>query len=137
MCGCGRRGCLESLAGGESIAESGREFGFETTQQVFEQAREGNENASMIIGRALQSIQTAVWSLFHVFAPDVFILGGGMMDHCFELFEQAIDEALQQAEFIPYRRGMVVRAQLGNQAGMIGAAMLLLKPCDIDVVSTE
>lgn len=128
-CECGRRGCLESLAGGESIARAGREHGIESTKRVFELALAGDATASIIVSRALEAVQTAVWSLFHVFAPDVFILGGGMMDHCFDLFEKAIDDSMQQSQFIPYKRGMVVRAQLGNHAGMIGAAMLSLDSC--------
>ena len=123
-CYCGTRGCLESIASGTAIALAGAPDGYPTAQAVFAGAAAGQTAASKIVDRAVRAAATAVWTLCHTFLPQRVILGGGMMDHHFELFAQAIRQRLSTATQFSPAAVTVARASLGNDAGIVGGAML-------------
>ena len=125
MCECGMRGCLESRAGGASIAKAGKSLGFETTTAVFEAANQGDSEAARIVDAATEATGIAAWNIFHLLAPDRLILGGGMMETHFDIFADRINQILRTAVLIPFRRELVVPATLTNPAGVIGAAALM------------
>ena len=57
-------------------------------------------------------------------------LGGGVMDEHFDLYEAPLNEMLEKMTLFPHHPVRVARAELGNDAGMIGAAFLAMKACD-------
>jgi glucokinase len=126
-CYCGTNGCLESLASGTAIARAGRRAGYKNAREVFAAASRGDSPALCIVERALKATQTAVWTFLHTFVPARIVLGGGMMDEHFDLFAGAIREAISRPTQIMSRADLsVAPARLGNDAGLIGAAALIL-----------
>ena len=123
-CYCGIRGCLESLASGTAIGMAGKELGLAAARAVFASAASGNRAAQAIVERTLGAVATAGWTLCHTLLPQRLILGGGMMDEHFELFAAAIRDRLQSATQFTRAAVSVVRAALGNDAGVVGAAAI-------------
>ena len=125
-CYCGLRGCFEAMASGTAIDAEGKAAGFADGRAVFTAAAAGNSLASGILDAAVNSTSTAIWTLAHTFLPQRFVLGGGLIDDHFELFASPARDALSRAVLLPKGRVEIVRASLGNDAGVVGAASLVM-----------
>ncbi len=125
-CYCGSRGCLEALAAGPALARAGAEFGYADAEAVFAAAEAGAEPAKAIIVRSTDAMETAVWSLVHTLLPEVILIGGGIGERHFSLYREAAERAVARAVLAPAGAIRVVKAALGNDAGMVGAAALML-----------
>lgn len=125
-CYCGGRGCLESLAAGPALARAGAEHGYADAEAVFAAASAGAAPAQAIVARGAEAVETGVWSLIHAFLPEVILFGGGIGERHFALYREAAGRALTRAVLAPEGAIRVVRAALGNDAGMVGAAALML-----------
>jgi len=125
-CYCGTRGCWESVASGTAIATLGTASGFADSPAVFAAQTNGGE-AAAIIAQATKATAIATWTLLHTFLPHRIILGGGIGEAHFDVFAPAIREQISRATQIPKRRVEVVKAALGQDAGVIGAAALLFQ----------
>jgi len=84
----------------------------------------GDANAAAIIQRALNATATATWTLLHTFLPERLILGGGIGEAHFDRFAPVMLRQVSLATQIPKRGVGIVKAELGNEAGVIGAACL-------------
>ena len=125
-CYCGNRGCLEALASGPGLARAGAEFGYPDAESVFAAAEAGAAPARAIVARSTAAVETATWSLIHAFVPEVLIFGGGIGERHFPLYREAAERAIARATFAPDAAVHVAKAALGNDAGMVGAATLML-----------
>ena len=125
-CYCGGRGCLEALAAGPALARAGAEFGYADAEAVFAAAEAGAAPAQAIVSRSADAMETAVWSLIHSFLPEVILIGGGIGERHFALYREAAERAIARAVLAPAGAIRVVKAALGNDAGMVGAAALML-----------
>jgi glucokinase len=123
-CYCGTRGCLESLASGTAIGAAGRAFGCADARAVFAAAAAGEARAREVLARATSAAATAAWTICHTLLPQRLVLGGGMMEQHFELFAGAMNERLAPATQFTRGAVSIVRAALGNDAGLVGAARL-------------
>ncbi len=138
LCYCGARGCWEALASGTAIGRAGREAAASgrssrllelaggradtvTSEMVFRASREGDRAAHEIVARAAEATAIGVHNVIHFLAPDAIILGGGVMQH-YDLFAPAIEQALAAITMVPRQGISVTRAQLGPDAGLVGAA---------------
>ena len=122
-CYCGTRGCWESLASGTAIAVAGEPFGFSDSRAVFA-AAPNDAKAAMLVQRAVKATAAAVWDLCHTILPQRVILGGGIGEEHFDVFAAAIRQQLSRATQFSKDRVEIVKAALGNDAGVIGAASL-------------
>ncbi len=122
-CYCGARGCWESLASGTAITAAAKPFGFHDSRAVFA-AAPGDTRAAAIVQRAVNATATAAWTLLHTVLPQRIILGGGIGEEHFELFAGAGRQRISRATQIPTSGVEIVKAHLGNDAGVIGAACL-------------
>ena len=125
-CYCGSRGCIEALAAGPALARAGAEFGYADAEAVFAAAEAGAEPAKAIVARSADAMETGIWSLIHAFLPEVILIGGGMGERHFTLYRGAAERAIARAVLAPEGAIRVVKAALGNDAGMVGAAALML-----------
>lgn len=136
QCGCGRMGCLETVSSATGIirmANDAVERGDRTmladvanitAKDVFDAARAGDETAERIINRAAFYLGKSMATLSVVVNPNRFVIGGGVskagrliLDPVQEVFKKFAPEKAQEGVDI-------VTAELGNDAGMIGAAGL-------------
>jgi glucokinase len=126
-CYCGTQGCLESLASGEGIGNQGLGIGLSDAAEVFMKAGQGNREAQAIIDRAVSALESATWTLIHTFLPERLILGGGVLDHHPDLFLDPLREQARKTAMVSTGPVEVVRASLGNSAGVVGAASLVFR----------
>ena len=126
-CYCGTRGCLEAVASGTAIGKAGQTAGFADARAVFAAAKGGDAAARRVLDRALPGTAAAVWAFLHTFLPQRLILGGGVMDDHFDVFAAALKPVLAAATMMPRGEVEVVRAALGNDAGIVGAAAVAMR----------
>jgi glucokinase len=136
---CPGRGCVESLASGTALGREARAAaerepdsvlgrmladGREIEGRAVTEAALGGDRTAIavfeLIGRRLGA---ALTSFANVFEPDVIVVGGGVMAAGELLLEPARRE-LRARALPPMNRTPVVAAELGPDAGMIGAAAL-------------
>ncbi len=134
-CGCGNRGCLEAYAGARHIIErtqeqivSGRKTCMNpeelTPKKIASAASAGDELALEIFSETGRLIGIALTSIAHILNPQIAIIGGGISAAGEELLFQHIrKEFNKRAMDIPGKM-QIVPAKLGNDAGLVGAAML-------------
>lgn len=126
LCGCGQHGCWESVAGGRALArEATYSYGQAvTTAELFARAKSGEAKALSIVDNAARFSGQAIGSLVKIFDIHGFVLGGGMMRAGDFYLEKLKNEAER------FSRGFatpkLLRAELGTDAGVIGAASLAL-----------
>ncbi|HVL81418.1 MAG TPA: ROK family protein [Actinomycetota bacterium] len=133
-CGCGRRGCWEQMASGQALERLARErmaggrcdpAGL-TGPAVSRAAREGDRVAREVVETVAAWIGWGLAALVNVFEPEVIAIAGGMAadwDLYATVAEGAMLEAMEASEHRPAPR--LVAAQLGPDAGIVGAAALL------------
>ena len=142
-CPCGRRGCWEQYASAtalkrmtaEALAahpESGlarviaENDGHVSGQSAFIAAREGDAVGQAICEKYVEYLSCGVVNVVNIFQPDTLAIGGGVSNEADEQLLLPVRQRVEQ-ECIPCgkdRRTRVVKAQLGNRAGLIGAALL-------------
>jgi glucokinase len=136
---CPNRGCVESLASGTAIAGEGRAAaerspdsalgralaGGETVDGtlVTDAALGGDETARDVIALAGRRIGVALSSIANALEPDVFVIGGGVI-RAGELLVGPARAELHARALVPMNEIPVAAAELGPEAGMIGAAAM-------------
>ena len=105
-CNCGNVGCLETLAAGPAIVRMAREI---------------YQRAGFFIGLGMVN-------LLHNFDTQMFVLGGGVAINAWDLIYPAMIDVFTKYAMPSMRRDVqIVPAQLGDDAGLIGAAMLAME----------
>jgi glucokinase len=125
-CYCGISGCLESIASGTAVTAAGQQRAIGDSRAVFHSASQGDPAARQIVVQVQDALANAAWTILHTFMPELIVLGGGMIDEHYELLAPALDRMIPRATMVPQGGTRVARAQLGNEAGLVGAASLAL-----------
>jgi glucokinase len=136
---CPNRGCVESLASGTAIAREGIAAAERSPdsalgraladgrsldgRQVTDAALDGDETAREVIALVGRRIGVALSSLANVLDPDVIVIGGGAI-RAGELLVGPARSELAARALTPMNRTRVAAAELGPEAGMIGAATM-------------
>ncbi len=135
QCGCGRYGCLEAYASAtavvqrarEALAESGGRSslarqGELTARDVFDEAAAGDELAERIVEETAFCLAVGATNMMHTIDPDVVVFAGGMIA-AGESFLERIRRHVRELAFpVPAAYTAIRYAQLGGDAGFIGAA---------------
>ncbi|MFC4587278.1 ROK family protein [Sphaerisporangium corydalis] len=99
-----------------------------TGRQLAADAAAGDEIARLAMARAGRALGVAIASATHLCDLDLVTIGGGLSQSGPALFEP-LEQALREHARFPFaRRVRVVPARLGQAAGLIGAAALILAP---------
>ena len=123
-CGCGSRGCLEKYASVSALLETAGERGYAAVQALTDAARKGEKPALELIGRQAAYLGAGLASAINLFNPEKAILGGGFVD-VYPPFLKLVEKEIRQRTFpAALLKLKVSRAQLGNEAGLVGAAFL-------------
>ncbi len=120
MCGCGRRGCLETVASGMALAQAARRrFGTPfDARMVLARAEEGDPEALALVDRAARAFAQALADLQALVDPQVVVLGGSVGLNAF--YRERLEAAL--AGLVGPFRPRLKAAALGRDAGLVGAA---------------
>ncbi|MBN9682384.1 MULTISPECIES: ROK family protein [unclassified Corallococcus] len=142
LCGCGEHGCLEAYAGGHNLIAQTKELLASGGSPVLERltnddpdtitpvtletaAEAGDAKAKEIHARAAHFLAVAVANYVTVLNPSRLVLGGGVLTHCPGI-KRLVLEGVQQWSSRVSREGLLIAdAELGDDSGIIGAALLV------------
>lgn len=128
-CSCGRRGCFEVYSSMRKLKEKiNKEFNLNTIDGIkireFMEENKDNKKLNEILDEYTQNLEIGIANLINIFEPQAISIGGsfGHYDMLLKRLQDKINEKteLYNKEQIP----KIVIAELKNDAGMIGAAMI-------------
>jgi glucokinase len=133
LCYCGSRGCWEGLASGPAMTAWMREqrpaAGELTAEHICGLARRGDELALRAVERESRYIGLGLANLITIFAPEVIVLGGGVMNSA-DLFLDRVRQVVREtATQVPFAKTRIVSASLGPDTALAGAAMGWIHRC--------
>jgi glucokinase len=120
-CGCGSRGCLEAHASAAAIARAGQA---EDAAEVARRVANGDERATAVWHEAVDALADGLLTGIAVLDPEVIVLGGGLAE-AGPLLLHPLGESLDRRRTF-HRLPRLTRAELGDTAGCLGAALLAL-----------
>ncbi len=123
---CPGHGHLETYCSGTALGARGREAGFGDAHDVLARAARGEAVALALIDELSAALGAGLVSLANALAPEVFVIGGGLGDAGADLILPRAAKILETQALPPNGEARLVAASLGNDAGMIGAACLVL-----------
>jgi glucokinase len=130
-CSCGGRGCVETIAAGPRMAQWAREHGWDAAdeadaKELADAAAAGNPVALKAFKRCATAVAAMIASVAAVCDLDVVVVGGGVAKSGSLLFDP-LRAALATYARLTFLRGLrVLPAELGGDAGLVGAAALVL-----------
>ena len=142
ICRCGNRGCLEVVAGADALvrearraAEEGRSRlladllaagGVPSVADIGLAAQRGDAFSAELLSRCGREIGTVLATLTNAINPSVIVLGGEVAETG-DIVLAAIREAVYRRSHPLVTRDLsITRSQLGNSAGLVGAALTLV-----------
>ena len=138
-CSCGNNGCLETFCSASAVLSYARKLvaeteedtvlksvrpGSITAKMVFEAAVEGDEISKKVVDRFIHYLSVGIANLINIFSPEVIVIGGGLAGAYDSYIDRLYEEVKTKIIFKNLPFAKIVPAMLGNDAGIIGAAML-------------
>lgn len=143
-CNCGRLGCWEKYASAtglinqtkHAMAENANslmhkiasEHGEVNGKTAFLAKDAGDETGAMVVEKYIHYLTEGLLNLGYVLHPEMFIIGGGIShegDNVMRPVQEKLDSSFTKSGMFPLIE--VVKASLGNSAGIIGAAALVMQ----------
>lgn len=140
LCGCGRRGCLETIASRLAISSQAAQAAYRgqapylrelvgthveeiKSGALAQSIAHGDKAVERIVTTAAEYIGVAIGNMVNLLAPDIVVLGGGLVEAMPELFVKNAFK-LSQRVVLPMSQGSyeVVAAELGDDSTVLGAA---------------
>ena len=129
QCNCGLKGCLETVASATGIARVANTLNgslkYKTCKDVFDCAHEGDEVANEAVEYAAKALGKATSLIASVIDPEAIIIGGGVSKAGDFLLDK-VKKYYKEHCYVYLKDTNIELAKLGNDAGMIGAALLVL-----------
>ncbi|MBD3292752.1 MAG: ROK family protein, partial [Armatimonadia bacterium] len=142
-CGCGNHGCLEAIVGRDGMIDQavrllergipsvlasrgGRYHEQLSPKMIAEAAHEGDEVALEVMNTSGHYIGVALCSCIVLADPDLIVLGGGIANAGEVLFAPIRRTVHHRSMISGFDTDSIVPSQLGGDAGMLGAAALIV-----------
>jgi glucokinase len=142
LCNCGRRGCWEAYASATGLIRMTKEAMDRDRESLlweeskggdavsgrtaFAAALRGDRTARSLCGTYVEYLAAGIVNLLNILQPEVLAIGGGISEAEDELLLAPLKEIVDRESYAAHCGGKatVVKAELGNDAGIIGAALL-------------
>ena len=135
-CGCGRRGCFEAYASASGLINMTRHKAVDHPKSLlntipineidgktaFKFAKQGDHCSQEVIDEYIKYLAIGIGDLLRILYPDVIVIGGGISKEGDDLLIP-LRKRLREEVAFDYET-QIVAAKLGNDAGIVGAAML-------------
>ncbi|MBN1269647.1 MAG: ROK family protein [Kiritimatiellae bacterium] len=140
LCGCGRRGCLEAVASRLAISAAAAAAAFRgDAPHLLEEAgtdlseirsgalaaaiQAGDEAIENIVRDAARWLGVGIAAAVNLLAPDVLVLGGGLVEAMPRLYVEEVEKSLKKHAMPSFAKSLkVATARLGDDATATGAA---------------
>ena len=141
QCTCGRKGCWERYASASALTretkkamqENKNTIMWQMTQDIdhvnaklaFDAAAKGDETAQKVVDSWIEYVGVGIANVINTFEPEIICIGGGICNEGDTLMEP-LRRYVQAERYSIHSKiqTQIVKAQLGNNAGIIGAALL-------------
>jgi glucokinase len=141
QCACGSKGCLEAYASATAIVKrtkahikEGRKTGLVkmvdgklnrlTSKLVYEASQKGDRLAIKVMKETGEYLGYALASLINLLNPEIIALGGGVVNGATDILKEARAVGKFNAFKTPAKRVRIIKAKMGGDAGVYGAAKL-------------
>ncbi|MBO5869938.1 MAG: ROK family protein [Clostridia bacterium] len=141
-CSCGRRGCLECYASATGLIKQTKEKMLEDKESalwkvvngdidavngktVFDAMLEKDQSAFEVYNKYIEYLASGITTFINIFQPEVLSIGGGISKQGEKLIAP-IREIVEREQYSRFceKKTIIKVAELGNDAGIIGAASL-------------
>jgi glucokinase len=126
ICFCGQPGCWEAESSGSALQKKAVWAGFAGLADAFARAEAGEPAALTFLEAAADGLALGLASVIHVLSPERVVIGGGVANG-FALLEPLLRARVDARVLSPFRGVPILRAKLGDDSGLIGAAQLVLQ----------
>ena len=139
VCGCGKRNCLEQVASATGIEYLAQDMLLEfdtdsplrdldmiTAKDIFDYAKQADEISLKVVNKFGKYLGRGLAIISAVVDPEVFVIGGGV-SHAGDFLLEVLDVYYKIYAFSSTRDAEITLASPGNDAGMYGAAKLVLE----------
>jgi glucokinase len=130
---CHGRGHLEAVVSGVAAERAAVALWGDgaDSHRLVREAQGGDEAAVSALARIGHYLGVAIGSFANVFAPDVFVVGGGFGTAAWEFLSRPAEEAARREALHPADEGLrIVEAALGDDAGLVGAGLVGFEALD-------
>lgn len=141
-CGCGRRGCFEAYASATAVIREtklaaqkhpeslinelcGGDMDKINAKTAFDAMRAGDKTGTAIVKKYIKDLGEGIVNYINIFQPEIILIGGGISkegEGLLKPLRRYVYRFSYGAKMLPRTR--IEKAVLGNDAGIIGAAML-------------
>lgn len=138
-CSCGQVGCWETVASGTAMLRRMKELltsqntvFFSATQEALtvrllkKAAEQGDKLALQVFEETAYYLSLGLSNIINIFNPEIIIVGGGVGETGDILLKPAIEQAKSLSLRVPANTVRITQAQLGNNAGALGAVKLAI-----------
>ncbi|HEN2665279.1 TPA: ROK family glucokinase [Streptococcus agalactiae] len=141
MCTCGNKGCLETVASATGVVRVARQLAEQyegssaikaaidngdtvTSKDIFIAAEDGDKFANSVVERVSRYLGLAAANISNILNPDSVVIGGGV-SAAGEFLRSRVEKYFVTFAFPQVEKSTKIKiAELGNDAGIIGAASL-------------
>ncbi len=144
-CGCGNRGCFETLASGTAVAKLAQEKivknfrrGQKTliwyladqkiknikTKVVYLAARQGDSLAKEVIEETQKWLAIGLVNVIHIFHPEIIVLGGGVMRDA-DMILPNVNKMVKKMIMPTFQDCKIKKTKFGEDVGLIGGKVLI------------
>lgn len=140
-CNCGRKGCWESYSSATALIAQTKEAmkndpdslmwklagGIDSVsgRTAFDAMRQGDKTAAAVVDRYIYYLSVGICNVINALQPEIICIGGGIShegDYLLKPLQKYVDD--QRYSIYAAKQTKIVAAQLGNDAGIFGAALL-------------
>jgi predicted NBD/HSP70 family sugar kinase len=128
VCRCGNTGCLEASAGGGALAKQLKELGYDTDngRDVARLVEAGNQDAVRVLRDAGRLLGASLAGVVNLLNPELVVIGGDLAQAGQTLVAAAREVVYQRSLPLSTSELRIQDSALGDRAGIIGAAALVL-----------
>lgn len=123
-CGCGSHGCIEQYASATAIVRIARERGLEadTARDVYDAVNSGDAEAAGVFRTMGKYLGITLAGIANLLNPEMFVICGGVTEGWDAFASHVSDEIRRRAYPAASDRAVLVKGELGDNAGLLGAA---------------